>query len=123
MNVADQLQQIRILLTDDRFIAIPEKGTIPFVPPIVGHGVSGHELSHHPAEGHCRSLKKQMKMVWEQRPCVAMGTRFSQDRPEPMEKIVTVFLISEERRSLDPPSHDVMNQAGGIEPREAGHGV
>ena len=50
MDVADQLQEIRVFFADDRFISILKKVTTAFVSFIEGNGISGHEAAHDFAE-------------------------------------------------------------------------
>ncbi len=51
MDVPDQLQQIRVFFTDDRFIAILKQMPHPTVTMIEGHGISGHEPPHDNTQG------------------------------------------------------------------------
>lgn len=46
MNIADQFQQIRIFLTNDRFITVLEEMTTPLMTSIEGNSVSSHKTAH-----------------------------------------------------------------------------
>jgi hypothetical protein len=49
MDITDQLQEIGLVFTDDRFIAILKEMPISLVAAVEGDGITGHETSHGPA--------------------------------------------------------------------------
>jgi len=53
-------------------------------------------------------------MVWDQGPSVALGLGFFQDNSEPVKERFTVLVVSEELPSFNSPSHDVLEEAGGV---------
>lgn len=76
MNVADQFQQIRILLTDDGFVAILEQVTTAFVALVEVDSVPGHEAAHHLAERSRAGTQQDMKVIRDQCPRIALGLCF-----------------------------------------------
>ena len=65
MDVTNKLQEVRIFLTDDGFIAVPEEVTAPFMTLVEGDRVTGHETAHDLAEWRKTSAEQEVKMVWD----------------------------------------------------------
>ena len=63
MDVTDQLQEIRIFLTDNRFIAVLEKVAAPFMTLIEGNSVASHEAAHDRTQGSRACAQQEMKVV------------------------------------------------------------
>ena len=78
MDVAGQFQEIRVFFADDGFVSVLEKVTTTFVSFVEGDGVSGHETAHDFAEWGRAGSQKDVKMVWDQGPGVALSLCFLQ---------------------------------------------
>lgn len=50
MDIAYELQKIRVLFADDGFVAVLEKVAASFISFVEGDGISGHETTHDLAE-------------------------------------------------------------------------
>ena len=50
VDIADQLQEVRVFFTDDRFVAVLEEMAAAFMAFVEGDGISGHETAHDFAE-------------------------------------------------------------------------
>ena len=73
MNIADQLQQIEVFLTEDRFIPILEEVTVSPVAAVVGDGVSGEKSSHHRGDRDRARPKQEVNVIRKQDPGIAGG--------------------------------------------------
>ncbi len=114
MDIADQLQEIRVFFTDDRFISILEKVTTTFVSFVEGDGVSGHETAHDFTEWGRAGTQEEVKMVRDQGPGVTLGLGFLEDNGKTLKEGVAVLVVSEKFPPFNSPSHDVLEKAGGV---------
>jgi len=65
VDVADQLQEVRILFTDNGFITVLEEMTTSFVAFVEGNGIAGHEAAHNLAEWRSASPEQKVETVCE----------------------------------------------------------
>lgn len=56
-----------------------------------------------------------MKMVWDQRPGIALGLGFFQDYGKTIKERFAVFLILEDLSSFNSPGHDMLQKTGRVE--------
>ena len=114
MNIASQLQQISVFFTDNRFITILEKMPTPLMTSIEVNGISGHETSHDFAKWGRAYSQKEVKMVRNQGPCIALRLGFLENECEPLQKRCAVVIVSEDLSSFDASGHDVLEKARGV---------
>ena len=114
MDITDQFQEVRIFFADNGLVSVLEEMAAAFMALIEGNGVSGHETAHDLAEGCLSSAQKEVKMVRDQGPGIALGFGFFQDNGQAVEKRLAVFIVAEEFSSFDSPGHDVLEKAGGV---------
>lgn len=76
MDVADQLKQIGVLLTGDRFIAVLEKVTRMFVLEIESNGIAGKQPTHEDGEFCHTRAEEQVEVIGHERPGKAIGAGF-----------------------------------------------
>jgi len=101
---------------------------------VEGNGVSGHETAHDFAEwGRARpasrgisrrgraGAQKDVKVVGDQGPSVALGLGFFEDAGEPFQERLTVLVVEEDLSSFYSPGHDVLEEAGSIKSGLARH--
>jgi len=69
VNVAHQLQKIRIFFADNGFVTVLEEVTTTFVTFIEGDRISCHETTHDLAQRCLAHAEEEVKMVWNQGPC------------------------------------------------------
>jgi len=82
--------------------------TATFVAFIKGHGISGHETAHDFAQGCSTGSQEEMKMIWDQRPGVALGLRLFQNNGQTIQKGFSVLIVSEDFTSFDAAGHHVL---------------
>jgi len=61
-------------------------------------------------------------VVGHQRPCVAGGLGFTQDRLQPLEKIVAVGVLPKDPAALDTTANDMVQGTRGVDAGSARHG-
>jgi hypothetical protein len=122
MDVADQLQEIGFVFTDDRFIAILKEMPISLVAAVEGYGMPGHEASHDTTQMNAATSEQEMEMVRKQGPCIAADSCRIQDISEAGQKILVIVAVPENPAPLNSPGHDMLKKAGGIDSGLARHG-
>ena len=63
MNVAHQLQKIRIFFADNGFVSILEKVTTPFMAFVECYRIPSHEAAHDFAQGCRAGSQEEMEML------------------------------------------------------------
>jgi len=127
MDVADQLQEIRIFFADDGFVAILEKVATTFVSFVEGDGVSGHHSAHDFAEwGRARpasrgisrggraGAQKDVKVVGDQSPSIALGLGLLKDQGQTFKKGSAILIIPKDFSAFDPPGHYMLKDTGSV---------
>jgi hypothetical protein len=122
MDITDQLQEIGLVFTDDRFIAILKEMPISLVAAVEGDGITGHETPHEMTQMNVSASEQKMKMVWKQGPCITMDSSRIQYVLKAGQEILIVLVVPEDPAPLNSPGHDVLEKAGGIESWLARHG-
>jgi hypothetical protein len=121
MDVAHQLQQIGILLAEDGFITVLEKMPAAPVPPVEAHRIPGEQPLHYRRYRHIPGPQQQVEMVRHEGPCVAGGSRLSENLTEPAEKILPVQVIPVNTAALNPTADNMLQRSGGINAGSARH--
>ena len=70
VDVADQLQPVRLPLHHDGLVAVLEEVADPLMPPVEGAGVPGQEAPHAPGQGPRPGADEEVGVVREERPGV-----------------------------------------------------
>lgn len=86
MNIADQFKQIRIFLTQNRFIRVLKQVPMTAVPAIVADGISGQKPPHDTCQKHFAGPEEQM--IWDQCPSITRRIGLLQDFAQPVNKII-----------------------------------
>jgi len=122
MNVAHQLQQVRLFLAENGFVAVLKQMSRPTMQAIEPSGVAAQKLSHDPCDGGVSGSQQQVEVVGHQSPCVAGGLGFTQDRLQPLEKVVAVGVLPKDLAALDTTANDMVQSTRGIDAGSARHG-
>lgn len=76
MDVANELLEIGIFLTNNGFVSILKQIPVSSVTMIEADDVSGQQPSHHRRQRHRAGPEEQVGMVREKSPGIASGSRF-----------------------------------------------
>ena len=123
MDITDQLQEIGLVFTNDRFVAILKEMPVSPVAPVESDGITGHEASHGPAQMNVFASEQEMKMVWKQCPRITMDSAHIQNVSKTGQEILIVLLVPENPGPLNSPGHDVLEKAWGVKSWLARHGM
>ena len=121
MNVAHQLQKIRIFFADNGFVTVLEEMAASFMTLVEGHSISCHETAHDLTERGWPCAQKEMEMVGDQRPCVALRLSLFQDNGQTIQKGFSVLVVPEDFTAFNSPGHYMLQKAEGIKSCLARH--
>jgi hypothetical protein len=93
VDIADQFQKVRLLLTQDRFVAVLKQAPRSLVSPIEGHGVPCQHPSHDSGDG--RLPRPEQEMVGHQAPGKTVRGCLCQNPAQPVDKIPSVLIVAE----------------------------
>jgi len=122
VNIAYQLLEVRIFLTHDGFVSILKKMATASVVAVKADSVSRKEPSHDRGKGNKTCSKEEMKMIWDEHPCVTCGFSLREEFGEALQKILPVPVVYEYLSALDTPDHDVVQGTGCVQAGLSWHG-
>jgi len=93
MNITNQLLKIGVLLAKDGFISILKQVTITAVSAIKIYGISRQQTPHNSGDWEGPCPKKKMKMVRNNRPCVANGSGVRKNISEADQKFSAIPFV------------------------------
>jgi hypothetical protein len=121
MEVADELQQVRLFFHHDGLVPVLEEVAHAPVAPVEGRGVPGEERAHEPGDRPRPRAEQEVGVIGEQGPGVDGPGPGLGERRHTADKVVPVGVVAEEGRPLDPPHHHVVEDSRGIEAGLARH--
>jgi hypothetical protein len=122
VDVANQLEQIRLLLHEDGFVPVLEKVADPAMAPVEGARVASEEDPHGAGERSGSCADEEVGVIWEQGPGEDLKSCACTDRLEPDEKVLPVPVVLENHLPVEAPDHHVVEGPGKIKARPARHG-
>ena len=114
MDVAHQLQQIDILLAEDGFITVLEKMPAAPVAPVEAYRMPGRQPLHDSRYRHISGPQQQVEVVRHEGPGVSGGSRLSENRTEPADKVLPVRVIPVNTAALNPTTDNMLQRSDGI---------
>ena len=75
---------------------------------VEGNGVACHKTTHDLAEWRKTSAEQEVKMVWNERPGVALGLSFLKNHSKSFQEGLAVLVILEDLFTFNPSGHDVL---------------
>jgi hypothetical protein len=121
MDITNQLQQISILLTQNRLVTILKQYPMPVVPSIVCHSIASQKTAHQSGHGNHSTPYQKMDMVRQQGPGKTGCLRFEKKKPQTVEKGVTIPIVLENSFPLDSSHYEVVHSSWIIDPCFSGH--
>jgi hypothetical protein len=112
MNVANQLLEVPVFLTNDRVISVLEEMTVPVITQIEPHCISCKQTAHEGREPSRTASQQNVCVVAHYRPRINSGSRFHGQPPQTGNKVLSVSIIIHDASTLDPPDGDVMKRTG-----------
>lgn len=123
VDVADQLQEVRILLDQDGLVAVLEEVALPLVAAVEGPGVPGEQPPHAGGERLPARPDKEVDVIGEECPRQDGQPRGRRHGSEPVHPGLAIGLILEYGSALQPSDHDMVEGPRGIQAWAARHGV
>ena len=123
MEVADELEEVQLLLDDDGLVPVLKQVAGSLVPTIEGPGVPGEEGAHAPGQGAGARPDQEMEMVGQEGPCVDSWPPGLDQARQPAHEIIPIPVVPENRLPIETPGHHMVEDARGIETRAAWHGI
>ena len=121
MEVAYQFEQVGFFFHHDGLVPVLEQVPDALVASIECARVSGQERAHAPSEGPGPGAEQQVGVIRQDGPGVdGYGPALYYAR-EAAEEVGPIGIVPEDGRPLDAPHHDMVQGAGGIQPRSARH--
>ena len=121
VEVADELQEIRLLLHHDGFVPILEEMAHTLVAAVERPRIPREERPHAAGQGALSRPEQQMGVVREQGPRVHGERPVLRQRGEAADEVGAVRIVPEEGGPLDSPHHHVVEGLRRIEARLARH--
>ncbi len=115
VDVADQFEEIGILLADDRFVPVLKKLARPMMLPVEIEGVAGKESAHEGSQTGLPGQEQQVHMVGHQRPGKAFDSGLDEEFGQLLQKPDAVGIIAEKVAAIDTADDDVLKQVGNIQ--------
>ena len=91
------------------------------VPAIVCGPVAGQKTAHRSGHRHIACAQQQVKVVRDQRPRIAAGSRLLQNHLQAFNEIVTILVVIEDIAPPDAARNDMVQGTGGIDSGLAWH--
>jgi hypothetical protein len=116
MDVAHQLQQVRVFLTEDGFVAVLKQIAVASVSAIEAHHVAREQPRHHGSERSSSCSQKKVNMVGEERPAVAGSRGLGEDPCQPIEEVLPVRIVLEDLPPSAASDEHMVQRPWGVDP-------
>ena len=114
MDVAHQLQQVRVFLAQNGLVPILKQVPASPVPQVEADRVARQKPPHDIGNGNRPGAEQKMKVIGHQGPCKTAGLTVAQNTANPIQKIIAVAVVPENLPALDSSDDDVMQHSRGI---------
>jgi hypothetical protein len=122
VDVAHQLLEVAVFLTDDRFVAVLEEIPVPAMAAVEPDRVAGEEAPHQGGQGDGTGPDQEVGMVRQEGPGIAGGLGGRQEPRQAGQKLLPILVVPEDIAALDPPDDDVLHGPRGVEAGGSRHG-
>lgn len=123
MDVADQLQEVGVFLTEKRLVAVLEEMPGAPVSSVELLGVAGQYPSHDGCKGNTTASEQKMRVILEEHPCVTGRGGLAQNERKTGDEVLMILRISEDRGSFNAPDDDMVDGSGCIDAALSRHTV
>lgn len=115
MDIANQFEQIGILIADYRFVAILKQMPAALVPHVENDGIAGQQTTHEMAEGVFARAQEKMDVIVEQRPGKAIRVGFFEKGRKTLQKVGAIHIVNKDRALFNAANNNVLKQTGDID--------
>ena len=121
MDVAHQLQEVRFLLDENRFVSILEEAAGTMVAAVERTGVSGEQRRHCRRQWTRPGSNQEVGMIRQKGPRQDRQACLRHHRGKPVEEILPIRVSKEKQTPLDPSHDDMVEGIGPVEAWSAWH--
>jgi len=121
VEVADEFQEIGLLLHHDGLVPVLEQVAHPSMAAVEGPRVAGEQGAHTARERPLPRPDEEVRMGGEERPRVDREAGRVDQGHQPADEVCPVQVGAEDRPALESSHHHVLEDPGSIEARLAGH--
>jgi len=111
MNIADRLQQIRVLLAQDRLVAVLKKWPMATMPTIELNRIPCQKSSHDTGYGRSAGARQQVSMVRYQRPHKAISSRLGQNSTQSGDERIPFRVVAKDLLPLNSSQDNVVTRS------------
>jgi hypothetical protein len=122
MDVPDKFLEVRILLADNRFVAVLEQMSTPSVPMVEHHRIPREEAAYECGETSQAAPHEEVRVVGEERPGVNRGGSRPGHVAKAADEFGPILVIPDNRTAVEAAHDHVVQCPGNVESRLAGHG-
>jgi hypothetical protein len=108
MNITDQLQEIGVLLTDNRFVTILKQMATPVVFQIISDGVTRQKTPHKFRNSLATTEYQEVDVIIHQTPSQYSRSRHLHQFTDTRDKILPVLVVKEYRATFNPTYHHMV---------------
>ena len=110
MNVPDELEEVFILLAQDRFVSVLEQVSAPLMPEVEKYSVPGQKPLHEGRQFYLRGAKQKVEMIRHKRPRETRSLRFLQQSRQTLHKRMPIIVVKEDVPALNTPDDNMMKE-------------
>jgi hypothetical protein len=114
VDVAHQLQQVRVFLAQNGLVPILKQVPASPVPQVETDGIARQKPPHDIGNGNKPGAQQNMKVIGHQGPCKTAGLTVAQNTAKPIQKIIAVAVVPENLPALDSSDNDMVQCSRGI---------
>jgi hypothetical protein len=122
VDVAHQLEQVRVFFDERRIEAILEEVPDAVVAAVEGRGVAAEEPAHRAGQRCGAGPEQEVHVVRHEAPGIEAQVAGRDAGGEAIEEVVAVTIVGEDGAAFDAAHDDVVERVRGIETWAAGHG-
>lgn len=115
MNVPDELEEVAVLLANDRFVTVLEKMTDALVTTIEADSIPRQQTAHERSERALIGTKKEVKMIGDEGPGQTVGPGLLEQSRKPVNKGLPIMIIDKDRGFFDAPDDDMLQNTGDVQ--------
>lgn len=121
MDIAHQLPEVSVFLTQDGFEAIVKQMADAPVSLVERHGVAGEQRAHRAADRPIPGARKDVKVIRHKRKGVDRKCAQLDQAIEPVKEVSAVAVGDEDGAAFDPAPYQVMERSWCVESRTPRH--
>ena len=115
MDISNKFQKVRVLFTNNGFVAVLEKVARTLIAPVKPNSMACEQPSHDGGQLGSRWAEKQVSVIGHECPCQAISVRFWQQFRQSCQKRLPVLVIEKNLPSLDPSDNDMLKNSRDIQ--------